>query len=316
MFLRAGPVDGGGVGLVGRAILGGDPDGDDGLSRSVITDGEDCRGVVGVGFHEGPEDGVLHSHVVAICVRSEPGLPGVVGDTAQRQRGQRGVGARCRGITRCRRRIVRVQVHVDRAVVRRGEGKRVFGLIVGDAPEGVRVPQAGQIQVDIRCLGFGESGGSSGEGLRRYGIVRSVGQLGVVDGVVVVGLGPVGHSCGRPGVTAAWPGPTSGCRADRSRVKVEASDLVMAPEFVADDLVTVCCAWASGPDQEAELERQQSVMSAHCSAMGCRVLTLCNASGDGVGPGMRDLLGMIVRRRVQRLVVADGQHFRASVPGS
>ena len=65
--------------------------------------------------------------------------------------------------------------------------------------------------------------------------------------------------------TAAWPGPTSGCRADRSRVKVEASDLVMAPEFVADDAVTVCCAWASGPDQEAELERQQSVMSAHCS---------------------------------------------------
>ena len=94
------------------------------------------------------------------------------------------------------------------------------------------------------------------------------------------------------------------------------ADLAMAPEFVADDAVTVCCAWASGPDQEAELERQQSVMSAHCSAMGCRVLTLCNASGDGVGPGMRDLLEMIVRRRVQRLVVADGQHFRASVPGS
>ena len=76
-----------------------------------------------------------------------------------------------------------------------------------------------------------------------------------------------------------------------------------------DDAVTVCCAWASGPDQEAELERQQSVMSAHCSAMGCRVLTLCDASGDGVGPGMRDLLEMIVRRRLQRLVVVDGQHL-------
>ena len=50
------------------------------------------------------------------------------------------------------------------------------------------------------------------------------------------------------------------------------------------------------------------MMAAYCAQMGWGARALCDTGGDGVGPGLRDLLEMIVRRRVP----AGGVYRRSS----
>ena len=71
------------------------------------------------------------------------------------------------------------------------------------------------------------------------------------------------------------------------------------------DYPTVCYARASSHNQEADLERQQMILEAYCSAKGWRAETIKDF-GSGMNyqkKGIKRLLEMILRKQIKRLVL-------------
>lgn len=71
------------------------------------------------------------------------------------------------------------------------------------------------------------------------------------------------------------------------------------------DAPTVCYARVSSHDQKADLERQHAALEAYCAAKGWRTLVIRDL-GSGMNyrkRGLQELLEMILRRRMRRLVL-------------
>jgi predicted site-specific integrase-resolvase len=69
--------------------------------------------------------------------------------------------------------------------------------------------------------------------------------------------------------------------------------------------LTVCYARVSSHDQKADLDRQQATLEAYCAAQGWRTQVIRDL-GSGMNyrkKGLQELLELILRRRVARLVV-------------
>ena len=122
------------------SVLGGHPDGFDGITRgqfhqatgcggvvvisgTVIGDGERSRGVSRMGLVEGTDDGVRGTHVIAVGRGREMGLLLIGSGAADCHPAQRGVGRWNRSRGWRRDRVVHVQVDVDGTAALRGEGQ-------------------------------------------------------------------------------------------------------------------------------------------------------------------------------------------------
>ena len=72
-----------------------------------------------------------------------------------------------------------------------------------------------------------------------------------------------------------------------------------------EEAPTIAYARVSGHDQKADLERQRAALEAYCAAKGWRFDVICDL-GSGLNyrkKGLRCLLELILRRRMQRLVL-------------
>ena len=82
------------------------------------------------------------------------------------------------------------------------------------------------------------------------------------------------------------------------------ADLIGRQASISDPL-TVCYARVSSHDQKADLDRQQATLEAYCAAQGWRTQVIRDL-GSGMNyrkKGLQELLELILRRRVARLVV-------------
>jgi len=74
---------------------------------------------------------------------------------------------------------------------------------------------------------------------------------------------------------------------------------------------TVGYARVSGPDQKADLDRQHATLEAYCAARGWQT-EIIRDLGSGLQydkPGLQRLLDLILRRRMQRLVLTHGDRL-------
>ena len=82
------------------------------------------------------------------------------------------------------------------------------------------------------------------------------------------------------------------------------ADLIGRQASISDPL-TVCYARVSSHDQKADLDRQQATLEAYCAGQGWRTQVIRDL-GSGMNyrkKGLQELLELILRRRVARLVV-------------
>ena len=74
---------------------------------------------------------------------------------------------------------------------------------------------------------------------------------------------------------------------------------------------TIGYARVSSPDQKADLDRQHAALEAYCAAQGWRT-EIIRDLGSGLQydkPGLQRLLDLILRRRMQRLVLTHGDRL-------
>lgn len=73
----------------------------------------------------------------------------------------------------------------------------------------------------------------------------------------------------------------------------------------SSDSPTICYARVSSRDQKEDLDRQHQVLEAYCATKGWRTQVI-RELGSGMNynkKGLRDLLEMILRRQMKRLVL-------------
>jgi predicted site-specific integrase-resolvase len=69
------------------------------------------------------------------------------------------------------------------------------------------------------------------------------------------------------------------------------------------DTLTAGYARVTGPGKEVDLSRQEELLAAFCAAKGWRHEVISDHTGPGLGSGLKQLIKLILYRRIRRLVL-------------